>query len=147
MKRHWGEMQSTIDNYAVKFGEANTLQSGRRWMDACVKFANSAYQDGLAHFQCTTQALKEFCTKIEYICVFHRLIIYLTPDSPTLNIWHNAEQQAFEESCEVYWTQNIGDDAGDPAERNKSIDGLSEVLENYFIEPPTLNPNPWQDSM
>jgi len=140
-------MQSTIDNYAVKFGEVNTLQSGSRWIEAYVKFANSAYKDGLDHFQVYSQALQEFCTKIEYICVFHRLIIYLTPDSPTLNIWHSAEQFRFEESCELFWTQNINCDAGELLKSNPAIDALSEVLDGYFIEPPNLNPNPWQDSI
>ena len=139
-------MQSTIDNYAVKFGEVNTLQSGSRWIEAYVKFANSAYKDGLDHFQVYSQALQEFCTKIEYICVFHRLIVYLTPGSPTLDIWHSEEQRGFEESCELHWAQHLFD-AVELAKRNACIKSLSEVLEGYFVEPPALNPNPWQDSM
>ena len=81
-------MNTTMDNYRIKFGEGSTIEEGKRWMDLCVKFAKEAYWDGLSHFQHNYSAdLKELCTLVDYggdvytyvyICMAIWLLVYMT---------------------------------------------------------------------
>ena len=87
---------------------------------------------------------------IIYLCCnvggcFDDICRAIAPDEDTLRLWVDEERAKFEAEIEKQWSHKVKE-VGEDKCRTAELQRMRTFLDNFYVEPPILDPEPWKDT-
>ena len=147
LKRLAGLLETTITNYNEVHGQTSSLQSGKPWAAKCVEMIESAYWDGLTHFQSGyTEKLNNLTNISDYSKAFVKFVLSISPDDTTTEI-ATPMLMKWNLELDAKW-ERLLQKASQPGVPylDSEIDSLSKCLDSHHVEQPDLRLEPFKES-